>query len=424
MQPSIKVENLSKLYRLGDVGRGTIKDDLSRFWHRVRGKEDPFLKIGQTNDRTNKESMEFVWALQNINFEVNQGEVVGIIGRNGAGKSTLLKIITKITSPTTGKINIRGRIASLLEVGTGFHPDLTGRENVFMNGAILGMRKWEIQKKFDEIVDFAGVAAYIDTPVKRYSSGMIVRLGFSVAAHLEPEILIVDEVLAVGDMEFQKKCLTRMKNISQNDGRTVVFVSHNMSAVRTLCSNAILLNKGGVEYVGDTAKCIGLYLGEENQENVNFKKFNLFSKDNSFHLSQMSIKGKSSEITEPLIEDEGIDLIADFELMDDNPDRFHITYHLNNQVGEALFSFTHTQSAKLSKGKNRLVCHFTNQFFQSGNYSVSLFVIKDKHQAIFIEKELFSFTVVDRSREIGTYMGREPGYIRPKFTWDNENIIQ
>lgn len=417
---SVKVEELSKLYRLGTVGRGTIKDDFNRLWHKVRGKEDPFLKVGQTNDRTNKESMDFVWALKDINFEVNEGEVVGVIGRNGAGKSTLLKIITKITSPTTGQINIKGRIASLLEVGTGFHPDLTGRENVFMNGAILGMRKWEIQKKFDEIVDFAGVAAYIDTPVKRYSSGMVVRLGFSVAAYLEPEILIVDEVLAVGDVEFQKKCLNRMRDLSKNEGRTVLFVSHNMSAVRTLCSKAVLLNNGGVEYIGDTAKCIGMYLGEENKGYFNYKNYDLFSKDNSLHLTQISIKGKHSEIHEPLIESDIIELTADFEITDESPERYHITYHLNNQVGEALFSFSSSKTTTLIKGKNRLTCIFPENFFQSGNYSISLFVIKDRQQAIVAEKEIFPFTIVDRSREIGVYMGREPGYIRPQFIWENK----
>src|SRR6187549_2627907 len=214
------------------------------------GTEDPYLKIGDTNDRSKKGGSEYVWALQDINFEVKQGEVLGIIGRNGAGKSTLLKILSKTTSATTGLIKVNGRIASLLEVGTGFHPELSGRENIFLNGAILGMRKWEIQKKFDEIVDFSGVERYIDTPVKRYSSGMYVRLAFGVAAYLEPEILIVDEVLAVGDAEFQKKAIGKMKQVSEEGGRTVLFVSHNMASVKTLCSRAIVLNNGGVSFMG------------------------------------------------------------------------------------------------------------------------------------------------------------------------------
>jgi len=241
----IKVENLSKQYRLGEVGTGTISHDINRWWAKVRGKEDPFLKIGEANDRTTKGNSDYVWALQDINFEVKQGEVLGIIGRNGAGKSTLLKILSKTTMPTTGNIKVKGRIASLLEVGTGFHPEMTGRENIFLNGAILGMTRKEIKSKFDEIVDFSGVERYIDTPVKRYSSGMYVRLAFAVAAHLEPEILIVDEVLAVGDAEFQKKCLGKMKDVS-GQGRTVLFVSHNMNSIKELCNRAILLENGSL----------------------------------------------------------------------------------------------------------------------------------------------------------------------------------
>lgn len=241
---AIKVEDLGKLYRLGEIGTGTISHDLNRAWARLRGKEDPFAKIGESNDRTTKGNSDFVWSLKDLNFEVKQGEVLGIIGRNGAGKSTLLKVLSKVTAPTTGRIRVRGRIASLLEVGTGFHPELTGRENIFLNGAILGMTKSEIRSKFDEIVDFSGVERYIDTPVKRYSSGMYVRLAFAVAAFLEPEILIVDEVLAVGDAEFQKKCLGRMKDVSVNDGRTVLFVSHNMAAVKSLCTQGMVMKNG------------------------------------------------------------------------------------------------------------------------------------------------------------------------------------
>ncbi|WP_299821839.1 ABC transporter ATP-binding protein [uncultured Pontibacter sp.] len=240
----IKVENLSKQYRLGELGTGTISHDLNRWWHKVRGKEDPYLKIGETNDRSTKGNSEYVWALRDINFEVKQGEVLGIIGKNGAGKSTLLKLLSRVTSPTTGSIKAKGRIASLLEVGTGFHEELTGRENIFLNGAILGMTKAEIRSKFDEIVAFSGTERYIDTPVKRYSSGMRVRLAFAVAAHLEPEILIVDEVLAVGDAEFQKKAIGKMQSISMGEGRTVLFVSHSMDAVKKICSKGILLKNG------------------------------------------------------------------------------------------------------------------------------------------------------------------------------------
>jgi lipopolysaccharide transport system ATP-binding protein len=260
MAKAIKVENLSKAYQLGDFGTGTISRDLERYWARLRGKEDPFLKIGETNDRTSTGKSDIVWSLKNIDFEIEQGYAVGIIGRNGAGKSTLLKILSRVTSPTTGSVKVKGRIASLLEVGTGFHPELTGRENIYLNGAILGMRKAEIKRKFDEIVNFAGVERYIDTPVKRYSSGMYVRLAFAVAAHLESEILIVDEVLAVGDAEFQKKCLGKMGDISKSEGRTVLFVSHNMEAVATLTSKSLLLSNGELVMFNDTQSAINKYL--------------------------------------------------------------------------------------------------------------------------------------------------------------------
>lgn len=265
MAKVIKVENLSKAYQLGDFGTGTISRDLERYWARLRGKEDPFLKIGETNDRTALGKSDIVWSLKDINFEVKQGEAMGIIGRNGAGKSTLLKILSRVTSPTTGNVKVKGRIASLLEVGTGFHPELSGRENIYLNGAILGMRKAEIKRKFDEIVNFAGVERYIDTPVKRYSSGMYVRLAFAVAAHLESEILIVDEVLAVGDAEFQKKCLGKMGDISKGEGRTVLFVSHNMGAIKKLCGTGIFLNNGLVSMAGDIDAIIDKYLHTETE---------------------------------------------------------------------------------------------------------------------------------------------------------------
>ncbi|WP_158993220.1 ABC transporter ATP-binding protein [Mucilaginibacter sp. L196] len=243
---AIRVENLSKAYQLGDFGTGTLSRDLERWWALMRGKEDPFLKIGEVNDRTSKGESDIVWSLKDINFDIKEGDAVGIIGRNGAGKSTLLKVLSRVTSPTTGNIKVKGRIASLLEVGTGFHPELTGAENIYLNGAIMGMTKREIKKRFDEIVDFAGVDRYVDTPVKRYSSGMYVRLAFAVAAHLDSEILIVDEVLAVGDAEFQNKCLGKMGDVSKGEGRTVLFVSHNMGSINQLCNKAILLNNGNI----------------------------------------------------------------------------------------------------------------------------------------------------------------------------------
>ncbi|QIF02951.1 ABC transporter ATP-binding protein [Roseimicrobium sp. ORNL1] len=254
----IEVDNISKLYRLGEVGTGSLAHDVNRWWHRVRGKEDPYSQVGQVNDRTKKAESDWVWALKDINFEVKQGDVLGIIGRNGAGKSTLLKILSRVTAPSTGEVRVKGRIASLLEVGTGFHPELTGRENIFLNGAILGMTRAEIRAKLDEIVSFSGCEAYLDTPVKRYSSGMQVRLAFAVAAHLEPEILIVDEVLAVGDAEFQKRCVGRMSEVAK-EGRTVLFVSHNMNAVHALCGTGMVLKEGQPEFAGDISRAIEIY---------------------------------------------------------------------------------------------------------------------------------------------------------------------
>jgi len=256
---AIEVKDVSKQYRLGEIGSGTISKDLNRWWAKLRGKPDPYLRMGEVNDRT-KKGGEFVWALKDLNFNINQGEIVGIIGKNGAGKSTLLKLLSKVTGPTTGTIKAKGRIAALLEVGTGFHPEMTGRENIYMNGTIMGMTRKEINEKLDEIVEFSGIAKYIDTPVKRYSSGMTVRLGFAIAAHLEPEILIVDEVLAVGDAEFQKKAIGKMKDVSGKGGRTVLFVSHNLGSIESLCAKCILMKNGQIQNIGPTKDIIEEYL--------------------------------------------------------------------------------------------------------------------------------------------------------------------
>jgi len=264
----LKAENISKQYRLGLVGTGTIKHDFNRFLARIRGKEDPYLRVGAENDRSVKATENYVWALRDIDFEVQEGEVLGIIGKNGAGKSTLLKILSRVTSPTTGVIKTKGRIASLLEVGTGFHPELTGRENIYLNGAILGMTKVEIKSKEDEIIDFSGCAMYIDTPVKRYSSGMRVRLAFAVAAHLEPDILVIDEVLAVGDAEFQKKAIGKMQDISKTEGRTVLFVSHNMAAVKNLCTRGIVLENGKSVFEGSANESVDFYLDKSFKKSI------------------------------------------------------------------------------------------------------------------------------------------------------------
>ena len=261
MATAIEFNHVGKQYRLGLVSTRTLSHDFNRWWQTaILKKEDPYLKIGETNDRTTTGSSEYVWALRDIDFKVEQGDVVGIIGKNGAGKSTLLKLLSKVTGPTVGSIRARGRIGSLLEVGTGFHPEMTGRENIYMNGAIMGMTKADVTRKLDEIIDFSGCERYIDTPVKRYSSGMTVRLGFAVAAHLEPDILVVDEVLAVGDAEFQKKAIGKMQEVSHGEGRTVLFVSHNMASIKNLCKNGVLLENGGVRFIGNIEDVVNEYL--------------------------------------------------------------------------------------------------------------------------------------------------------------------
>ena len=285
----LKVENVSKQYRLGVVGTGTISHDLNRFLAKVTGKEDPYLKIGESNDRSTKGTSEYVWALKDINFEVKRGEIIGIIGKNGAGKSTLLKILSKVTGPTRGSIKYNGKIASLLEVGTGFHPEMTGKENIFLNGAILGMTKKEISRKLDEIIDFSGCERYIDTPVKRYSSGMKVRLAFAVAAFLEPDILVVDEVLAVGDAEFQKKAIGKMRDISSQAGRTVLFVSHDMAAIQSLCSRLMVIANGENRFIGDLNSGIEYYLSNRMKISSNFKNDSIELLDFSFIINENKV---------------------------------------------------------------------------------------------------------------------------------------
>ncbi|UMB60331.1 ABC transporter ATP-binding protein [Lutibacter sp. A80] len=420
-KPVIQVENLSKAYQLGQIGTGTLTKDLERFWTtKILGKEDPFLRIGETNDRSTKGESNIVWSLKDLNFSINQGDAVGIIGKNGAGKSTLLKLLSRVTAPTTGQIKVKGRIASLLEVGTGFHQELSGRENIYLNGAILGMRKKEITRKFDEIVDFAGVERYIDTPVKRYSSGMYVRLAFAVAAHLESEILIVDEVLAVGDAEFQKKCLGKMGEISKGEGRTVLFVSHNMASVKSLCTKSIVLEDGLVAFEGNTNEGVNFYL-KGRSKFINSKIFNntVFC-DNIFNLKEINITNIDTPIEQPIVEDKEIVLNTVIDFLTDQPQRYHITYHLFNEMGEALFSFSNVSSeVTIKKGVNKLNCTFPSSFFQAGQFFLSLFVVEDKRKPIFIEKDILNFTVVPGQRDLGVYMGKEPGSIRPTFKWEN-----
>ncbi len=367
----IKAENLSKAYQIGQIGTGTLSRDLERFWTtRIRGKEDPFLRIGEANDRSKKGQSDIVWSLRDVNFEIRQGEAVGIIGKNGAGKSTLLKLLSRVTGPTTGEIKVRGRIASLLEVGTGFHPELSGRENIFLNGAILGMRKKEIARKLDEIIDFSGVERYIDTPVKRYSSGMYVRLAFAVAAHLESEILIVDEVLAVGDAEFQKKCLGKMGDISKGQGRTVLFVSHNMAAVQNLCSKGIVIKHGQIDYSGEVNPAIQNYLSESS---VSIGQFNAEGRkgDGRVRIASARVHGD----LEGHVPQTGSGFLLEFTL--DNPARYtfgqmRLDVRIDDGLGQRVAWFsTSIVSVDRESVANRIGFRLDRLNLNQGIYHVS-----------------------------------------------------
>lgn len=402
----IKVENISKKYMLGVISYGTIRHDIQSWWARIRGKEDPNLPLHMKGKNLNED----FWALRDVSFEIKRGERFGIIGNNGAGKSTLLKILSKVTLPTMGMVKLKGKVASLLEVGTGFHPELTGRENIYLNGAILGMKKQEIDRKFDEMVAFAGVEKFIDTPVKRYSSGMYVRLGFSVAAHLEPDILIVDEVLAVGDVQFQKKCLGKMEDVSKNEGRTILFVSHNMGAINTLCQKAILLSNGKIKSAGDTESIIAQYL------DLNFAKNSKVVFDHKpdipIYISKVNIydaDGKSSL---------NLDMLKKF--------RVEIEYNVNEVVSnvmiscaifasnheECIFSTTDVdlENSKFTQRRNAGI-HLTyvdipGNFLNSGTYRLVI-GISSPGKALYDRQEALTFNLFDSGSFVIKYGGEE-----------------
>ena len=395
MNTAIKFENISKQYRLGNVGTGTLSHDLNRWWAmNIQGKEDPYLKIGSVNDRSSRADSDYVWALRDINFEVQQGEVLGIIGKNGAGKSTLLKILSRVTTPTTGKIKASGRIASLLEVGTGFHQEMTGRENIYMNGAILGMTKAEIRRKMDEIIDFAGVERYIDTPVKRYSSGMIVRLGFAVAAHLEPEILVVDEVLAVGDAEFQKKAIGKMQDISKGEGRTVLFVSHNMDAVKRLCRKGMLLKNGAIGFSGASGEVVDHYISEN--KNNRLKPFQKQVSDEIFIESAVVLNEKDEPAYEILINEKWKTRL-----------RFSILKKTKNTVfavgittvTDIPINTTWSEPLNLDAGDYELSFCASDIYFQKGIYKVILGISRGP-ESIYYDDDFLQFEVILSSKTV------------------------
>lgn len=404
---AIKVEELGKLYRLGEVGTGTISHDLNRWIARVRGKEDPFARIGESNDRTKKGESDYVWALKDVSFDIRQGEAVGIIGRNGAGKSTLLKLLSKVTKPTHGRIKVKGRIASLLEVGTGFHPEMTGRENIFLNGAIMGMTKREIRTKFDEIVDFAGVERYIDTPVKRYSSGMYVRLAFAVAAHLEPEILIVDEVLAVGDAEFQKKCLGKMKDVSESGGRTVLFVSHNMGAIQQLCTSAVLLKNGGLELSSDVPTVINRYITskETRPEYVG-------GEDNKAISVLRAAFTKAGKVTSSFRIDESPELTIEYRNTLRN-ERAILSLSVTNKEDQIIF----VEEMPLARAQGRLLARFPTQFLKPDEYYVSL-VIHEPNVMIYESLvDLLRLEISDSGDKFSKYGSIKNGLVYGNVVW-------
>jgi lipopolysaccharide transport system ATP-binding protein len=400
---AIKVENLSKAYQLGQIGTGTISRDLERWYARIRGKEDPFLRIGESNNQNTKSESDIVWSLKDVNFEIEQGDAVGIIGRNGAGKSTLLKILSKVTAPTTGKISGKGRIASLLEVGTGFHPELSGRENIFLNGAILGMRKKEIQRKLDEIADFAGIERYLDTPVKRYSSGMYVRLAFAVAAHLESEILIVDEVLAVGDAEFQKKCLGKMGEVSKGEGRTVLFVSHNMGSIKELCRKSIFLNEGSVKMHQETEEVIDNYLlSDSGRANIWTRRV---PENEIASFLDVYIDGdKYINISIKIHDISKIETIA-FEIKNNENISIICSHH---------YDMGHN---KLSSGPNQFKIKIPN-YLRNGNYSVSVGSNGKNFSTIEYLPSIIYFDHINNYLES---WDKRPGLIYTEIEWLSSN---
>ncbi|WP_129022220.1 ABC transporter ATP-binding protein [Edaphocola flava] len=410
---ALSIDNLSKQYRLGQVGTGTISHDLNRWWHKVRGKDDPYLKVGEANDRTKKGGSDYVWALKDINLDIRQGDTVGIIGRNGAGKSTLLKILSKVTKPTTGNIKLNGRIASLLEVGTGFHPEMTGRENIYLNGAILGMTKKEISRKFDEILDFSGVERYVDTPVKRYSSGMYVRLAFAVAAHLESEILIVDEVLAVGDAEFQKKCLGKMGDVARGEGRTVLFVSHNLPSIKQLCKSSVYLKNGTLQMQGDTESVLMRY---KNDTRLIHSSANAPLENGYFLIRQIDITPKDDKYEIDIDDDFVISLTFDCKIANKS---LALSINIFNDedihMFEAFVPFANESNSEVKSYTVKI--SIPGYMLNSGEYFGSILFGEDQTMVVMDLDRVIRFNVEENYIGTGKFLRRMPGIVRPNISY-------
>ncbi|TWU16979.1 ABC transporter ATP-binding protein [Allorhodopirellula heiligendammensis] len=443
MAIAIRIENVSKQYRLGEVGTGTLSHDLHRAWAKIRGKPDPFAKVGQINDRTQKLSVgiaqsanspncllksenavdaDYTWALKDVSFDVQQGEVLGIIGRNGAGKSTLLKLLSRVTAPTTGSIKAKGRISSLLEVGTGFHPELTGRENIYLNGAILGMHRHEISNQLDAIVDFSGCAKYIDTPVKRYSSGMMVRLGFAVAAHLECETLVVDEVLAVGDAEFQKKCIGKMKQVASQLGRTVMFVSHNMGSVMSLCTRACVLINGGAEPPTATEVAIRQYLNlNEHSSGSETSAHFLLTPSSPFQFHSIAMcNSDGQQITKCSIND-SVRIDLTYECRQLIPG-LEIAVALFNSYGTRLFTTERSQhfTQQISLGMCSESVVIPADTFVAGEYSVTVAAFLPNSQIFQSLKDVVRFSAFDDGFHFSRYAGADIGVVQVACGWSTK----
>lgn len=410
MQPAIEIENVSKLYKLGYYGADTFRDEVINFFRKLAGKPPVNAPIdGQgTNKLDQVDSSDLVWALKDINLTIQQGDIVGIIGKNGAGKSTLLKILSKITTPTTGKIKVNGRMASLLEVGTGMHPELSGRDNIYLNGAILGMRKHEITSKLDDIVDFSGIAKYIDTPIKRYSSGMRVRLGFAISAFLEPEILVVDEVLAVGDAEFQKRAIGKMQDISHGNGRTVLFVSHNMTSIKNLCKSGVMMQNGTIAATGDINEIVAMYQANNAAEGT---KNNYWTKENA--PGDNGIKIKSAEIKFEgnfLTVHTPFDIITEFwSEKDDYP--INVSMHLYDSSGSCVYNVS-TKKEPRAKGLHKAVFHVPGDLMNDGMYYINNMFVTTDSKAVFLHKEACWFEISEE-REKSGWHGKWVGAVRP-----------
>lgn len=420
MSSVIKIENLSKVYRLGVLSSRTVSQDFNRFIARIRGKEDPYLKVNEFNVKNTGSKNLLIQALNKINLEVNKGEILGIIGKNGAGKSTLLKILSRVTSPTAGKVKIKGRISSLLEVGTGFHQELTGRENIFLNGSILGMTKKEISRKFDEIVEFSGVEKYIDTPVKRYSSGMSVRLAFAVAAHLEPEILIIDEVLAVGDAEFQRKCLGKMQEVSSNDGRTILFVSHNMGAVRNLCTRSVLMEKGEITMSGETEEVINGYLLSNNSINNEYKSE---SKNTGIYFKKISIECEGRQIS-----GKELDVRNPFSInfafrIKENLKGLSIAFSVYSKKGLKVLYSSCNVSDFIKNLKNAddykiVKVHIPGNFLAPGSYYINAAIMIENIQIFEQIEHVLEFELIESGTNLHRFSGKDMGVVLVDLKWE------